>query len=116
MSHTIAGSLASRYVDNEQQQNMCSRKKLCSHPWCTCFLCALLEAMAAEWTIVTITRFIQDYPSWMRMIDIKKEMKYPGARLGSHQLVADITVERPHHVRFLNIDRPQQWSERIPFP
>ena len=33
MSHTIAVSLvASRCVDDEQQQNKCSRKKLCKHP------------------------------------------------------------------------------------
>ena len=33
LSHTIAVSLvASRCVDDERQQNMCSRKKLCEHP------------------------------------------------------------------------------------
>ena len=33
MSHTIAVSLvASRCVDDERQQNKCSRKKLCEHP------------------------------------------------------------------------------------
>lgn len=75
--------------------------------------------MAAEWIALTITRFAEDYPSWIEVIDVKNGVRKGNrltGRFGSYELASDITVDRPHHIRFLNIDKPQHWPKGIRFP